>query len=245
MELQPNSKIELKEIADYRGNLSFAEEQNPIPFDIKSVFWTTIGENQNIKSETNSFIIVLDGKIDLNSEILEKPNQGYYSKANTILNINLLSKKATILWVMDKVIVANDNAKFNSKDLLQIPFIKDFNGLSGYFANSERTLPLNIRRVYYTYNIPDFAHRGGHAHINTSSFIVAIKGGFDISLDDGIQTKHHYLSLPSEGLFIDKGLWRELSKFKDKTTLLVFTSDIYREEDYIRKYQDFKERYLQ
>lgn len=243
MSIIPNTKIELKEIKNRLGNLCFAEENNPIPFDIKCVFWTTIKQNQSIQLNANAFIIALDGKININSSILDKPNQGYYSTTNTSLNILLTSEEATLLIVMDKKIDADDKAQLSSDQLMSMPQIKNNSGLSGHFANSNQSLPFDIKRVYFTYNIPDFAERGGHAHIETTSLILAVKGGFEISLDNCKQTKKYQLSSPTKGLFIDKGLWRELNHFKNKSLLLVFTSDIYSEKDYIRDYNDFRNAY--
>ncbi len=242
MNSQEIQEVQLKEIKDYRGNLSFAEENNPIPFDIKSVFWTTLTKDISLSIDAQSFIIILDGKLKLNDAILDQPNQAYLAPKDSKLNLSLLSQEAVILIVMDTAIDAIDESKSSNK-LLEMPYIKDFNGLKGYFANSNSTLPFDIRRVYFTYNIPETAKRGGHAHIYTKEIVFPIKGQFDVIMENKETCATVHLNKYNEGIFLNTGIWRELENFKDKSLVLVLASDSYYEADYIREYADFKKQY--
>ena len=236
-----NTTIDLTEIADYRGNLSFAEENNPIPFDIKSVFWTTLTEDVSLCIDAQSFIIILDGKVKINGEEIENPNRGYLANKDQKLKLNIISQEAIVLIVMDSPIIGND-ASENVGQLLQMPAINDFHGLKGFFANANATLPFDIKRVYFTYKIPDFARRGGHAHIDTQEIVFSIKGEFDVLTDDlNTKTKVH-LQQKNQGIFLDTGIWRELENFTNNSLVLVLASDKYFEEDYIREYKVYKNK---
>lgn len=241
MTKHPISKIELKEIADYRGNLSFAEEDAPIPFDIKSVFWGTINKDISLTFERQLFLIVLDGKVNANGELLDRPNQAYLAESN--LELNLVSEKATILLVMDKEIKQNDKSTQLENDILQMPMTKDFLGLEGHFANSSSSIPFDIKRVYFTYDIPDNAKRGGHAHQKLTSIIIPIQGKFDVFLDDGNTTTRILLDKQGEGLHIHTKMWRELENFKNKSILIVLASELFSRDDYIWDLQEFRQKH--
>ena len=100
--------------------------------------------------------------------------------------------------------------------------------------------PFEIKRVYYLYDVPAGAERGGHAHKILQQFLVAISGSFDVILNDGkIETKVT-LNKPYEGLLIKNKTWRELKNFSSGTVCLVLASEVFREDDYIRDFDDFK-----
>ncbi len=101
-------------------------------------------------------------------------------------------------------------------------------------------IPFNIKRVYYLYDVPNDAFRGGHAHIKQQSFIIALSGSFDVVLDDGNQKKIVMLNKPNKGLLIPQGIWRELENFSSGSVCLVVASTEYDESDYIRDYNEFK-----
>lgn len=102
-------------------------------------------------------------------------------------------------------------------------------------------VPFDIRRVYYLYDIPSGAARGGHAHKELYQLIIAASGSFDVLLDDGINKKVVTLNRPDYGLLIVPGIWRELMEFSSGAICLVFASDIYNESDYVREYPAFVE----
>lgn len=247
MKNHTESRIELKEIADYRGNLSFAEENNPIPFEIKSVFWTTITKDCFIKLNSDAFLIALDGEINLatsdNNATLQRPNQGFLADDNTDCDISLVSSSAVLLMVMNKSIDHPDQSQVLSDNVLQVPSITNFCGLNGFFANANTSIPFDIKRVYFTYDIPDFSKRGGHAHIYTKEIVFPIKGDFDVTTEDKTTKSRVHLTQENQGIFLNTGIWRELENFTDQSLVLVIASEPYYEADYIRVYDDFEARY--
>ena len=106
-------------------------------------------------------------------------------------------------------------------------------------AQNAGDLPFDIRRVYYIYDIPSGSERGGHAHIEQESLIMAVGGSFDVMVSDGVQTKKITLNRPYEGLYIPQGIWRSIDNFSSGSIVLVLASNDYCEDDYIRSYDDF------
>lgn len=126
----------------------------------------------------------------------------------------------------------------NSIDLLDIPKISDPRGNLSVIENE--LLPYAIKRVYYLYDVPTDAFRGGHAHKEQSEFLIALSGSFNVVLDNGKETKTVTLNKPYKGLLIPTGIWRELSDFSSGAICLVLSSGEFSEEDYLRDYSDFK-----
>lgn len=100
--------------------------------------------------------------------------------------------------------------------------------------------PFDVRRIYYLYDIPGGAARGGHAHKELSQLIVAASGSFDVLLDDGFNKKIVRLNRPDYGLMVVPGIWRELIEFSSGAICMVLASHKYNELDYIRNYVDFE-----
>ena len=107
--------------------------------------------------------------------------------------------------------------------------------------NNNLNIPFETKRVYYLYDVPNRADRGGHAHKELHQLIVAISGSFDIELFDGINTIKYTLNQPDQGLLIVPGIWRDLNNFSGGGICLVLASQEYDEDDYIRRKQDFIE----
>jgi dTDP-4-dehydrorhamnose 3,5-epimerase-like enzyme len=101
------------------------------------------------------------------------------------------------------------------------------------------TLPFPIKRVYFLYDVPSGAERGGHAHVDQKEFLIATSGSFDVILNDGFSIEKVTLNKPNQGLLIPEGVWRELQNFCSGAVCLVIASDVYDEADYIRDYSDF------
>lgn len=101
------------------------------------------------------------------------------------------------------------------------------------------TVPFEVKRVYYLYDIPGGVSRGGHAHKNLQQLIVAVSGSFTVTIDDGDVKRSFTLNRPYQGLLVAPGIWRELSDFSSGSVCLVLASELYNQDDYINTYEDF------
>lgn len=122
-------------------------------------------------------------------------------------------------------------------ELIKIPKIDDYRGNIAVIEND--VVPFSIKRVYYLFDIPSTARRGGHAHKNQFELLIPLSGSFDVIVDDGKEKKTIALNKPDKGLLIKSNIWRELENFSSGSICLVISSGAYLEEDYIRNYQDF------
>jgi dTDP-4-dehydrorhamnose 3,5-epimerase-like enzyme len=121
--------------------------------------------------------------------------------------------------------------------IVNIPKIEDPRG--NLSVIEKEVVPFDIKRVYYLYDVPAGAERGGHAHKKLQQFLVALSGSFDVILNDGKQEKTVTLNKPYEGLLITNGIWRELKNFSSGSVCLVVASDVFEEADYIRDFDEF------
>jgi hypothetical protein len=124
--------------------------------------------------------------------------------------------------------------------LVELPKISDPRG-NLTFIEGARHVPFDIKRVYYLYDVPGGAERGGHAHRELQQLIIAMSGSFDVVLSDGIEKKRFHLNRSNYGLYVPTMLWRELDNFSSGSVCMVLASNRYDEADY---YRDFNE-YLQ
>ncbi|MBG6061091.1 dTDP-4-dehydrorhamnose 3,5-epimerase-like enzyme [Flavobacterium sp. CG_9.1] len=127
----------------------------------------------------------------------------------------------------------------NSIQLLKIPVIEDTRGNLAFIQ--EAVLPFEFKRVYYLFDVPSNAFRGGHSHIVQQEVLIALSGSFEVVLNDGVEKKSFLLNKPNVGLHIPTGIWRELQNFSSGAVCLVLASDVYDEEDYIRDFNEFLE----
>ncbi|WP_296150833.1 FdtA/QdtA family cupin domain-containing protein [uncultured Flavobacterium sp.] len=107
------------------------------------------------------------------------------------------------------------------------------------FLDNNKNLPFDIKRIYYLYDVPMGADRGGHGHYELQQYIVAASGSFTFVLDDGTNKKEVFLNDPSKALHIRPGIWREIKNFSSGSICLVLASHVYEESDYMRDYQEF------
>ena len=107
------------------------------------------------------------------------------------------------------------------------------------FIEGGRHIPFEIKRVYYLYDVPGGAERGGHAHKHLHEFIVAMSGSFDVVLNDGAKKKRFHLNRSYSGIYICPMVWRELDNFSSGSVCMVLASNFYDEADYYRDYQEF------
>lgn len=121
--------------------------------------------------------------------------------------------------------------------LITIPKIEDPRGNLSVIENA--VIPFEIKRVYYLYDVPSGAERGGHAHKKLKQFLISLSGSFDVVLNDGVEERIVTLNRPNIGLLLPKGIWRELQNFSSGSVCLVLASDVFDEDDYIRDYDEF------
>lgn len=102
-----------------------------------------------------------------------------------------------------------------------------------------KSVPFDVKRTYYLYDIPGGESRGGHAHRGLYQLIVAVSGSFTVTLDDGEVKRTFFLNRPYQGLMVVPGIWRTLDEFSSGSVCMVLASERYSEDDYIRNYDDF------
>jgi len=125
----------------------------------------------------------------------------------------------------------------NDIKIIDLPVIEDSRGNLAFIQ--EGIVPYAFKRVYYLFDIPSGAERGGHAHIKQDAVLIALSGSFDVLLDDGFRKQRYTLNRPGKGLHITRGIWRELENFSSGAICLVIAEDVFSEADYIREYDDF------
>jgi uncharacterized RmlC-like cupin family protein len=122
-------------------------------------------------------------------------------------------------------------------EIINIPKIENSQGNLAVIENN--AIPFDIKRVYYLYDIPSSAKRGGHSHKKLEQVLVAISGSFDVVLKNGSQEQIVTLNKPDKGLLINSNVWRELENFSSGAVCLVMASDVFSEADYIRDFQEY------
>ena len=240
--------IELPKFTDPRGNLSFVEQNNHIPFEIKRTYWiydVPGGENRGGHAfiNTEEFIVALSGGFDITVDDGSQKksftlNRSYYAlyipkglwreMGNFSTNSLALEFASTKYNVFDCSIVELDKHHSKRKGNLTV-------------VENEDTLPFNVKRVYYLYDVPGGEERGSHAHRDLSQLIIAASGSFRVTIDDGKCKRSFFLNRPYQGLYVRPGLWRNLDDFSSGAVCMVLASDVYKKTDYIRDYEDFLE----
>lgn len=104
-----------------------------------------------------------------------------------------------------------------------------------------KDIPFRIKRVYYMYDTGDGLRRGFHARNCLQQILICIHGSCKILLDNGKEKKLVLLEKPYVGLFVSNNMCREMYDFSPDAVLMVLTSELYDESDYIRNYDDFLE----
>lgn len=278
--------IELPKILDDRGNLSFLENDNQLPFAIKRVHWiydVPGGEERGgvAYRTTEEFIIAMSGSFDVVVRdgkkewkfSLNRSYMGVYIPArywraveNFSSNSVAVIAASTFYDPLDAIrsIVElkawrkNDaselNHKFETKnhkcavakhsvsDCSIIELDRHHSQRKGDISVVEngKEVPFNVKRIYYLYDVPGGADRGGHAHKELYQLIVAASGAFTVELDDGMNKKAVTLNRPYQGLLVKPGIWRTLTDFSSGSICMVLASEKYDEGDYIREYEKFR-----
>ena len=122
--------------------------------------------------------------------------------------------------------------------VIELPIVHNESGNISVLEN-QGNIPFDIKRIYYLYDVPMGAERGGHAHHELQQYVVAASGSFTFVLDDGQNKKEVFLNHPNKALHIKPGIWREMKDFSSGAICLVLASHAYSESDYLRNYQDF------
>ena len=131
--------------------------------------------------------------------------------------------------------------KIDDVKIIEIPKIIDPKGRGKLSVIEMNIIPFEIKRVYYLYDVPSDAYRGGHAHKNLIQFMIPLSGSFEVMVDDGNSNKKIMLNKPNKGLLIPKGIWREMDNFSSGAICMVLASDNFDESDYFRDYDQFKQ----
>lgn len=281
--------IELPKFLDDRGNLSFAENNNQIPFEIKRTYWLYdvpggITRGGHAEKNNEELVIAISGSFEIyvndgkesKTFTLNRSYYGLYIPKGLWREIKEFSSNSVALefgsipYNMDDYIrdykefqeyaktlqpsrketVAKDAIKldkdtnvYNVFDCTMVELDKHHSNRRGNLTVVEngQTLPFDVKRVYYLYDIPGGESRGAHAHKELSQLIIAASGSFRVTLDDGKVKRSFFLNRPYQGLYVKPGIWRDLDDFSSGAVCMVLASDVYMKEDYIRDYNEFVE----
>ena len=122
--------------------------------------------------------------------------------------------------------------------LINLPKIEDLRGNLS-FIEEESHIPFKISRVYWIYDVPGGEQRGGHAFKEQKEFVVALSGSFDVIINDGKKEDRHHLNRSYFGLYIPNGLWRHMENFSTNAVVMILSSTIFNELDYIRDFKTY------
>jgi len=123
--------------------------------------------------------------------------------------------------------------------IIQLPKIVDRRGNLS-FVEEQKHIPFKIKRSYWIYDVPGGEVRGGHAYKENQEFIVALSGSFDVILDDRKEEKRFSLNRSYYGLYVPKGVWRQMENFSTNSLALIVASTPFDKSDYIYDYNEFK-----
>ena len=151
------------------------------------------------------------------------------------------NKRGKTLEIPVQIETEHQHKLYNVFDCTMIELDRHHSDRKGNLTVVEngKTLPFDVKRVYYLYDIPGGESRGAHAHKELEQLIIAVSGSFTVTLDDGKCKRSFFLNRPYQGLYVKPGIWRDLDDFSAGAVCMVLASDVYKAEDYIRSYDDF------
>lgn len=279
--------IELPKFLDERGNLSFAENNNQIPFSIKRTYWLYdvpggVNRGGHAEKSNEELIIAMSGSFDITVDdgkethtfTLNRSYYGLYIPKGSWREIKNFSTNAIALEfgsipydehdyirdydeflayaksehdnnsatiVVDEKAIVPKAKEYNVFDCSVIEFDRHHSNRKGNLTVVEngKTLPFDVKRAYYLYDVPGGESRGSHAHRDLEQLMVAVSGSFTVTLNDGKCKRSFTLNRPYQGLYIKPGLWRDLDDFSSGSVCMVLASEVYQAEDYIRDYDEF------
>lgn len=287
--------IELPKFLDERGNLSFVQNFDQIPFEIKRTYWLYdvpggITRGGHAEKDNEELVIAMSGSFDIMVDdgkeqktfTLNRSYYGLYIPKGLWREIKEFSTNALALefgsipynendYIRDyedfikysqtvetksetclkkeSLPIKANNQKFNVFDCTMVELDKHHSARKGNLTvvensvsstgSAQDTLPFNVKRVYYLYDVPGGENRGSHAHKDLSQLIIAASGSFRVTLDDGKCKRSFFLNRPYQGLYVKPGMWRDLEDFSSGAVCMVLASEVYQAEDYIRDYDEF------
>ena len=260
--------IKLPKIEDPRGNLSFIEAgpRGACPFEIVSVRWIydmpsghQIG--YSLDTDESQLNVAMSGSFDMVLEsdplriTLNRSDRGIEVGPGDGLKIDNFSTNSVLLQLstldlsgkqMEEEIAdpesSHQDSDISDASYFELPRIPFHHGSMTFVSNGCDLLPFKVRRVFYLYDVPADAERGGHSHYKAQELIVALTGSFDVVLDDGKNPPERFtLNRPYQGLYVPAGMWRTLDDFSGGSVCMVLTSEPFSEEDYVRDYDKFKQ----
>lgn len=285
--------VELPKFLDARGNLSFAEQNNHIPFEIKRTYWIydvpggeargghAFRQNQEfIVALSGAFEVVVDDGKQSKSFLLNRSYYGLYVPAGLWRSMENFSTNSLAIEFGSEHYSADDYIRdyeeylqyrkieeFKSSKVQEFETLNPLNSLTPLnpvlkynvfdctmveldrhhsdrkgnltVVENGQTLPFDVKRVYYLYDVPGGENRGAHAHKELSQLIIAASGSFTVTLDDGKCKRSFFLNRPYQGLYVKPGMWRDLEDFSSGAVCMVLASDVYLASDYIRDYKEF------
>lgn len=252
-----NPLQQLPVIRDPRGNLTFAQCADHIPFDIGRIAWVhdirTRGSVALGRRDVPRMIVALSGSFEAvaggASLHLIDPAVAITVPAGDDLMLCRISHNAVALVIegggapcgCDITPDEADGAS-HARSLVDDARVMrlDTHDDGDRTVTSQPDGLFALRRLFYLYDVPAGSTRGGHSHHRAHELIIAASGSFDVTLTDGHDTVTHRLSDPRRGLYIPPGLWRTIDGFSSGSVCLVNTSEPYSEADYVRDYERFK-----
>jgi WxcM-like, C-terminal len=256
--------VSLPQIPERRGNLTALEELVHLPFRIGSVRWfyeLPAGRSWSAGEDDlgDSLIVALSGSFDVvigaGRVRLARANIGLAVPASVGWTVEHPATNSVGLIISSRPtrpqrIRADQPDRSAARDLNPDSTIDDCRriGLPRHHRGQGSTtsvvphaaVPFDVVRVYYLYDVPGGAERGGHAHRQLEQVLVSVAGSFDVVLKDGRRVKTVRLDRAHSGVFIATGIWRELRNFSSGAICLALASAPYDEDDYIREYDDFR-----
>lgn len=124
--------------------------------------------------------------------------------------------------------------------IIDLPKINDPRGNLSFLQDNDQ-LPFAMERCYWLYDVPGNATRDGHAFRTSQEIIIALSGSFDVVLDDGRGNRsRHHMNRSYRALYVPPMWWREIDNFSTNSVVMVISSTLYDEADYIRRYELFR-----
>lgn len=253
--------VNLNKFSDYRGSLTYIEDNYPFPLLIGKVSWINnfndecelnLNEISFFHNENENLLIVsLFGEIKISDQenksfFLNQPSEGillYPVERKYMLHI----KKNSVLLFLTLVKNFNNHPKQNNNlnndfNLIELKKhkLKGGSDIITLVKNDDQ-MPFVIRRLFYIYQIPENASRGEHAHKTCDQFILALNGSFNVSIFNGKEQMIVELNNNNGGIYLPHGIWYNAFNFSYDAVCLAFASEVFNSEDYINDIQDYME----